>query len=162
MIISSSTFHAQLSQQLDDLGDSIDKCLGPLADVGSKSIKRTQKLRGIIGNAADLTVDCQQQPTNFRMIWFESGKDCQQDRMCDVVGVVADNKLASGGASVGMTVSPMVIRDEAVLVKARILRQLPTGGSGLWMMRASEQLGSPTEVASEVASEVTSDVVMTP
>ena len=152
MVISSKTFRSQLSQRLDELGGSIDKCLAPLASVGSKGIKRSQKLRGIIGNAANLALDCELQPSKFGMIWFHSGKDCQRDQMCDALGEIPDRKLASGEAFVSLTVSPMVFRDtKTILVKARVLRQLPAEELRSWKLNPTEQLGPPTEVAPEVS-----------
>ena len=137
MVISSNTFRSQLSQRLDELGDHMEKLLAPFVEVGPNSIKRFQRLRRIIDSAAYLAVDCELQPSKPGMIWFGSGNDCQQDQMCDVLGETADRKLASGGAFVGLTVSPMVFRDKkTVLVKARVLRQLPA--EELRMEAASE------------------------
>lgn len=124
MVISSKNFRSQLFVRLDKLGDDIDHMLAPLGEPGPKSSKR---LRGIIDSAANLAIDCQQQPAKFGLIFIEAGNDCDKDQMCDVLGQIADNKLAAGRAFVGMAVSPLVVRDKRkiVLVKARVLRRLP-------------------------------------
>ena len=140
MVISSKTFQLQLSQRLDRLRDYIDNLLAPLVGISSKGIKRSQMLRGIIDNAAKLALECEQQPSKFELIWFRFGYHCHRGEMCDALGEIADNKLASGGAHVSLTVSPMVVRDgETVLVKARVLRKLPPGDRQLRKRSTSEQ-----------------------
>ena len=95
--------------------------LVPLVVVGPKGSKRPQILRGVIENAANLSMECQQQPSKFSMSWFDSGNHYRGDQMSDVLEEIADNSLASYGALIRVTVSPMVVRDKgAVLVKARV------------------------------------------
>lgn len=123
IILSSTSFRSYLDRCLDDIGDEIDNALAPIVEASPKTGKR---LRGIIQSAANLAMDCQQQPSKFSMCWFNPGDKCDEEEMSEVLGEIADNKLASGGAFVGQTVSPMVFRDSGtILVKARVLRQLP-------------------------------------
>lgn len=148
MVISSKTFQSQLSQRLDRIRDYIDNLLAPLVRIGSKGIRRSQMLRGIIDNAAKLALECEQQPSKFELTWFAFGYHCQRSEMCDALGEIADNKLASGGAYVSLAVSPMVVRDgETVLMKARVLRKSPPGDRHLRKHRTAEQLEPSTEVA---------------
>ena len=149
MVISSNTFQSELSQRLDGLRDYIENLLAPLMGIGSK-VRRSQMLWGIIDNAAKLALECEQQPSKFGLDWYGFGYHCKRDEMSDALGEVADNKLASSGAYVSLTVSPMVVRDgETVLVKARVLRELPPADRHFRKHSTSEQLESSTEVAFE-------------
>jgi len=130
MIVGDKDFPSRLERRVCEVAEHIEKLLGPLGDGPPKrALARMRRLKTIVGQAAELALECSKEPATFRFHTYSPGWECQARYMTDANRTVDDEHLGTDEACVKFTVSPAVLRasenandNPVVIMKARVVR----------------------------------------